>query len=614
MATSIISAGDAANLGVQTTGGDDGVLVLRSGAAGAKVDALSIAAVGTGAFVGEVTATGFTGTLDGVLGGGTPAAATVTTFTSNGIDDNADALAITINSSENVGIGTAAPASKLHLHSSGDTGLLITNTTTGSDADSGLEIKVISSGGEAYIRQQDNAGLRLGTNDIDRLTINSIGNVGIGTTAPATKLDVNGGFAVSGSVSGFGGGEVRLGTNSANLDNAVSTISTGTASMFFDHRGTSTGKWVWRCSSSERMTLDASGNLGIGTSTPAAKLSVVGDVTVTGDLSANNFAGRNRIINPSGIINQRGAQTALGTENFVDRWQTHTGNTTAVVNGNSVSGYIELDFTTADTSLAASEYIFLAQKIEGFNSASLLIGTASAKTITISFKHKHTKTGVNSVALRNSANNRFYVFNYTQSVSNTEETHSETITLDTTGTWIGATNGIGLEILFTVLTGPNQSTATAGSWAGSGTLATSTQVNNGDSASNFFRITDVQFEEGTVATEFEYKPYGTELALCHRYFQLCSFVGNGATTGEMGIAYAPRVIMRTGASMSTVLRSTDNYTGTDNQITHVGFGGVTVGSSSFNISSSGNAVRNILCTGLVAGGVYAGSFQLNAEL
>ena len=84
MATSIISAGDAANLGVQTTGGDDGVLVLRSGAAGAKVDALSIAASGAGTFVGEVTATGFTGTLDGVLGGGTPAAANVTTLAASG--------------------------------------------------------------------------------------------------------------------------------------------------------------------------------------------------------------------------------------------------------------------------------------------------------------------------------------------------------------------------------------------------------------------------------------------------------------------------------------------------------------------------------------------------
>ena len=439
MATSIISAGDAANLGVQTTGGDDGVLVLRSGAAGAKVDALSIAAVGTGAFVGEVTATGFTGTLDGVLGGGTPAAATVTTFTSNGIDDNADAVAITIDSSENVGIGTATPTSKL---------------------------KIV--GGD--------------------VTIAHIAGTSFGMTVTS---DASNGFRIE--------------------------AADPTGALSYQPLITSGSIQILRTNGTEKLRIDASGNVGIGTASPSTKLHVAGDVTVTGDISANNFAGRNRIINPSGIINQRGAQTALGTQNFVDRWQTHSGNSTAVVNGNSVSGYIELDFTTADTSLAGPEYIFLAQKIEGFNSASLLIGTASAKTITISFKHKHTKTGVNSVALRNSANNRFYVFNYTQSVSNTEETHSETITLDTTGTWIGATNGIGLEILFTVLTGPDQSTATAGVWAGSGTLATSTQVNNGDSASNFFRITDVQLEEGTVATELEYRPYGTELALCQRY-------------------------------------------------------------------------------------------------
>ena len=45
-----------------------------------------------------------------VIGGTTPAAGTFTTFTSNGIDDNADATAITIDSSENVGIGTGSPA------------------------------------------------------------------------------------------------------------------------------------------------------------------------------------------------------------------------------------------------------------------------------------------------------------------------------------------------------------------------------------------------------------------------------------------------------------------------------------------------------------------------
>ena len=67
MVTSVISAGDAANLGVQTTGGNDGVLVLRSGAAGAKVDALSIAAVGTATFVGEVA--GVTAINSGQIGG-----------------------------------------------------------------------------------------------------------------------------------------------------------------------------------------------------------------------------------------------------------------------------------------------------------------------------------------------------------------------------------------------------------------------------------------------------------------------------------------------------------------------------------------------------------------
>ena len=82
----------------------------------------------------------------------------------------------------------------------------------------------------------------------------------------------------------------------------------------------------------------------------------------------------------------------------------------------------------------------------------------------------------------------------------------------------------------------------------------------------------------------------------------------------MGIAYAPSVTMRAAASMSTTLRATDNYVGTDNQISHVGYGTVTVGSSSFNSSTTGNAVRNLLCTGLVTNGVYIGSFQLTAEL
>lgn len=83
----------------------------------------------------------------------------------------------------NVGIGTSAPALNLHVHSSADTALLLTNTTSGSDADSGLEIKVLNSGAHAYINQQENAELRFRTNDTDRMAITSGGNLEMNNAA-----------------------------------------------------------------------------------------------------------------------------------------------------------------------------------------------------------------------------------------------------------------------------------------------------------------------------------------------------------------------------------------------------------------------------------------------
>ena len=225
---------------------------------------------------------------------------------------------------------------------------------------------------------------------------------------------------------------------------------------------------------------------------------------------------KNRIDNPSGVVNQRGAQTGLNGF-FSDRW-VFGDIGAAVVNANTVSGYLEIDVTTADDSIAAGDLYFLQQNIEGFNTADLLIGTASAKTITISFKHKHTKTGIHCVSFVNSAANRNYIFEYTQSVSNTEETHSETVTLDTSGTWIGATNGIGIKVFFCA-GGGSTFQGSADTWQADNLLATSNQVNDMDSVSNYFRITDVQFEVGTVATPLEYEPYEVTFAKCQRYYQ-----------------------------------------------------------------------------------------------
>ena len=266
--------------------------------------------------------------------------------------------------------------------------------------------------------------------------------------------------------------------------------------------------------------------LGIPTGTTdvtmAGGLAVSGGVTmatINGGIAPSYFEGKNRIHNPSGVVNQRGAQTGMSTSGyFSDRWTWVTAGT-SVVNANTVSGYLEIDVTTADTSMAAGDFNVSAHYIEGYNVADLLIGTASAKTITLSFKHKHTKTGIHSVTLQNSAQDRTYVFEYTQSVSNTEETHSETITLDTTGTWL-TTNGIGLRLYFGAGIGSTHSTGTTDSWVAGNFFGSSNQVNDMDSVSNFFRITDVQLEEGTIATPLEYRSFGTELALCQRYYEI----------------------------------------------------------------------------------------------
>ena len=128
-----------------------------------------------------------------------------------------------------------------------------------------------------------------------KMTLDASGNVGIGTTSPTDKLNITGGGAsIEGSVSGFTGGEVLLGNTTANTQSAISTVATGTPQMYFDHRGTSTGQWVWRSSSSERMRIDSSGNVGIGTSSPSYKLQLSNstdtDLAIIAGKNSGDFA------------------------------------------------------------------------------------------------------------------------------------------------------------------------------------------------------------------------------------------------------------------------------------------------------------------------------------
>ena len=241
--------------------------------------------------------------------------------------------------------------------------------------------------------------------------------------------------------------------------------------------------------------------------------------------ASNNVTFRNKIINGACVIDQRnaGASVTLTSGGIftVDRFdgvEDTDGAMTAQQDTSTPNGFINsLKFTTttADASLGATQYATCRQMIEGLNCADLGWGTANAKTVTLSFWVRSSLTGTFGGALTNGAFNRSYPFTYLISVADTWEQKTITIAGDTSGTWL-TTNGIGIRVQFGLGVGSTYS-GTAGAWAGAGyisaTGATSVVGTNGAT----FYITGVQLEAGTTASPFEYRQYGTELALCQRY-------------------------------------------------------------------------------------------------
>ena len=270
--------------------------------------------------------------------------------------------------------------------------------------------------------------------------------------------------------------------------------------------------------------------------------------------AASPYVLKNRIINGDMRIDQRNAGasvTASTTGAYaLDRWyleEATDGAATVQQVSDGPTGFtnsLKVTVTSTDTSIGASQYFEVDQNIEGFNTADLSFGTASASTITISFWVKSSLTGTFGGSIRNSAANRSYPFSYTISSANTWEQKTVTITGDTSGTWIGATNGIGLRLTFALAAGSSLS-GTVNTWAGANLLAPTGSTNLMGTASATWQVTGVQLEIGTSATPFERRLYGQELINCQRYFELISMTGMTGTAGSNRVALSrPYVVVK----------------------------------------------------------------------
>ena len=258
-------------------------------------------------------------------------------------------------------------------------------------------------------------------------------------------------------------------------------------------------------------------------------------------------------------VKTRGTDNVTGRRNIVHNGamqvdQRHNGSSFTVVNGNSITGYIadrfrinensssamtaqtvsdapagfahsiKLTVTTADASLAGTEFHRIIQGIEGKDIAHLNFGSANAKTLTLSFHVKSSVTGQYYFSIFNGAANRTQLKGYTISSANTWEKKTITITPDTAGTWVN-TNAVGMYIMWSLGTGTSYQSNTIDAWIGSFAMAKSDQVNLAATNGSTFQLTGVQLEIGDTASDFEHRSHSEELSLCQRYFY--KFINTG---------------------------------------------------------------------------------------
>jgi hypothetical protein len=273
------------------------------------------------------------------------------------------------------------------------------------------------------------------------------------------------------------------------------------------------------------------------------------------------------------VIDQRNNGASVTPTNgqyLVDRFKaylTQASKYTAQQNAGSVtppSGFKNYLGVTSSSaySVVSSDYFGFAQPIEGFNIADLGWGTASAQTITLSFWVRSSLTGTFGGALASDGSaNRAYPFTYTISAANTWEYKTITVPGDTTGAWL-STSGMGVEVRFGLGAGSTWS-GTAGAWGSGNFLSATGAVSIVGTNGATFYVTGAQFEKGSTATSFDYRPYGTELALCMRYaYQYVSpsakGVGDGTNMTRAGFNHP--VPMRA-APTATLIGTVPTYDG-----------------------------------------------------
>ena len=288
-------------------------------------------------------------------------------------------------------------------------------------------------------------------------------------------------------------------------------------------------------------------------------------VNTTGIITATAFipttgqlSHRNKVINGAMNVAQRNMPITSANGYCLDMFKLWDGMDSGVAtvdqSTHSPDGFsksFKVDITTADTSLAATDYARIHHRIEAQNLQDLAYGTSEAKNIVISFYVRSTTTGTYVFSIEQADNsNKHCVFNYTVNSANTWERKTFSIAGDTAGV-INDDNGYGFTMYWILAAGSNYSSgSTRSTWTAkvAADSMAGQSVNLFSNTSNELFLTGVQLEVGPVATPFEHRSFSDELSRCQRYYQqyvnpCCTGVvpDNGSKAYSIGLQFQTRM-------------------------------------------------------------------------
>ena len=289
---------------------------------------------------------------------------------------------------------------------------------------------------------------------------------------------------------------------------------------------------------------------------------IVTPIIINGDMSV---AQRSTSASSSGsgyhCIDRMNIFCGIGTHTFSQ--------STTVPTGQGFAKSFKVDCTTAEASPGASDVFIFGQKLEGQNLQSLKKGTSSSESTTFSFWVRSNKTGTYTCEIQDLDNTRQISKTYTINSADTWEKKVISFAGDTTGAFDND-NANSCQINWWIGAGSNFTSGTLNtSWASTtnANRVSSSQVNIGDSTSNEWYITGLQWEVGefdsTSIPSFPFESFDNNFQRCERYFQFIQgFQGQMAATTNFTAVTTFRTPMRSAPSATVfgtgVLVITDN--------------------------------------------------------